>query len=295
MHLYALANDGQVVYAGHADKQKNYSCLECMQSVRVRSGFHRQPHFYHLNENYQCRLNGKSMPHLMLQFYIESVLPKGEVHLEYRFSDIHRIADVAWVKEKIVFEVQCSPISAEEVLQRNADYASQGYQVVWLLHQSRYNQHRISAAEDVLQHSTHYYSNMDGAERGEVYDQPSFILQGMRKQRLPKVRVDLAQPYRGGKADFEKFPRILKKRLKTWKLGFKGDYVNLCREEGGSSEEWTNLTEAISEGESLWGVKDEDRDIFELSVFEFFRELFFRWIALPYRSVLRLFLEKASR
>lgn len=294
MHLYALGNNEEVLYAGHANKHINYVCLECAQTVRLRSGFHRQPHFYHLQPNHKCRLNGKSMPHLMLQHHLESILPKGEVQLEYRFPIIKRIADVAWITKKIIFEVQCSPISAAEVLQRNADYASQGYQVVWLLHQSRYNQQRATAAEDVLQHCPHYFSTMDGEGKGEIFDQPSFIVQGIRKQRMPRALINASQPYREKPMAHLHLPQIIRHRLKTWPLGFQGDYTDLCHEKIGDLDAWKTFIGGIQEAEAQWGVQNDDQRILELPIHAFVKELYVRWIAFPYRSILRLFLERAS-
>lgn len=295
MNVYALDNNEKVLYAGHADKHKNYMCLECAQIVRLRSGFHRQPHFYHLQPNHKCRLNGKSMQHLMLQHHLETILPKGEVQLEYRFPMIKRIADVAWIKEKIIFEIQCSPISAAEVLQRNADYASQGFQVVWLLHQARYNQLRVTAAEDVLQHFPHFFSNMNSEGKGEIYDQLSFIVQGIRKQRIPKVLIDVSHPLRAIQITDRPLPQIIKQRLKSWPLSFQGDYINLCDEKIDNRDLFEIFINEILEAEQQWESKNNQQEIWELSLFAFVKKVYVRWIAFPYRSILRLFLEKASR
>ncbi|MBA3816550.1 MAG: hypothetical protein H0X29_08545 [Parachlamydiaceae bacterium] len=294
MHLYALGNDEKVIYAGHADKHINYICLECAQVVRLRSGFHRQAHFYHLQPNHKCRLNGKSMSHLMLQHYLESVLPKGEVQLEHRFPLIQRIADVAWITEKIIFEVQCSPISAAEVLQRNADYASQGYQVVWLLHENRYNQKRLSAAEDALKCFPHYFSNMDAEGKGDVFDQLSFAVQGMRKQYLSKLLIDVSKPHRKLHVDQLSLPQIIAERLETWPVCFRGDYVYLCHEKASDIELLKVFLDAIFLAETQWRV-DFDRGIMELSLWNFFKKIYVNYLAFSYRSVLRLILEKASR
>lgn len=295
MNLYALDNHEKVLYAGHADKHINYICLECAQIVRLRSGFHRQPHFYHLQPNHKCRLNGKSMQHLMLQHHLESILPQGEAQLEYRFPVIKRIADVAWIKEKIVFEIQCSPISSAEVLQRNADYSSQGFQVVWLLHQSRYNQPRVTAAEDVLQHCPHFFSNMNSEGKGEIYDQLSFIVQGIRKQRMPKVLIDVSHPHRVIQITDRHLPHIIKQRLKSWPLSFQGDYINLCYEKIEHRDLFETFIGEIFEAEEQWEPKNDQQDVLELSLFDFVKKVYFHWIAFPYRTILRLLLEKASR
>ena len=50
-----------------------------------------------------------------------------------------------------MFEIQCSPITAREIEERNSDYQSLGYQVIWILHDSLYNKGRLTAAEYFLQ------------------------------------------------------------------------------------------------------------------------------------------------
>lgn len=290
MHLYALDINDEVIHAGHANKHINYTCLECTQTVRLRSGFHRQPHFYHLLSNHKCRLNGKSMPHLMLQQHLECILPKGEVQLEYRFPAISRIADVAWLNKKIIFEVQCSSISAAEILQRNSDYATQGYQVVWILHQNRYNQQRVTAAENALQNCPHYFCDMDGEGKGEIFDQLSFIVQGMRKQRLPKKQINVSQPFHEIPPAYLNFPQIIRQRMKAWPLHFQGDYINLCHASGNDA-----FIDGIHQAEVKWTPVSNEENILDLSISTFFKKFCLDYILFPYHSILRILLERASR
>ena len=139
MQLFALDENDQLVPAQRAVRQRTYICLECGKNVRLRGGVHRQIHYYHIEPIRSCKLAGKSLIHLNVQFYMQSILPQGDSALEHRFPRIRRIADVVWISQKIVFEIQVSLITAEEVLQRNRDYLSQGYRVVWILHEKRYN------------------------------------------------------------------------------------------------------------------------------------------------------------
>ena len=55
--------------------------------------------------------------------------PPGDCQLEMIFPTIGRIADVAWLSQKIVFEIQCSPIFLQE-LSRNRDYQKEGWSLV---------------------------------------------------------------------------------------------------------------------------------------------------------------------
>lgn len=298
MQLFAIDSVYGLLHAMHAVKHKDYTCLECGQSVRLRSGVHRQLHFYHLQPNRVCRLNGKSMQHIMLQYYLQSLLPASEVHLEYRFAEINRIADVVWLPKKIVFEVQCSPITSAEVNSRNADYASLGYQVVWLLHDSRYNQTRMTSAEDTLSSWPHYFTNMNAQGEGTIYDQHAFVVGGMRRERLPPLDVDLRFPkFKNLNWESHLFegnlPQFFLHRIRQWPFYFKGDHLDCLAEKMGTSLLLKYLNELMILEEN-WCSQD-GRDFLSLSIWEFCKWSYDRWIAAPYRALFRLLLERASK
>lgn len=108
------------------------------------------------------------MEHLQVQYYLEELLGEAQCRLEHPFPSINRIADVVWLPKRIIFEVQCSGITAQEVRQRNCDYKSEGYQVVWLLHNRQFNRQRVSAAEMELRNQPHYFTDMSAGERGSL-------------------------------------------------------------------------------------------------------------------------------
>lgn len=124
MQLYAFDVNNRLVFSSHAHKQKNYICPECKGIVRLRGGLQRQNHFFHQEAVRTCRQSGKSVQHLAVQYFFLDRLPEGECALEHSFPEIGRIGDVVWFQEKIVFEIQCSFITAAEVQARNSDYAS---------------------------------------------------------------------------------------------------------------------------------------------------------------------------
>lgn len=226
------------------------------------------------------------MVHILLQYYVQSLLPPGEVQLEHRFAAINRIADAAWLSRKIVFEVQCSPITAQEVEARNADYASAGFQTVWLLHDSRYNQHRLTGAENVLRCWPHYFTDMDNQGTGCVYDQAAFVSGGLRKERLPRLTVDLSKPLgSSNQQSIRNLPMLVLERLSRWPVYFRGDILDACLE----GADYLNL---LFDSEKKNGGNE---DVLSLSLWEFVKLICNRWIAYPYRAILRLLLERASR
>ncbi len=270
MQIFASDTAGTPVSALLASRQNNYRCLECGQTVRLRGGAHKQLHFFHLGPIGTCRLGGKSLLHLNLQLHLQTLFTSQECHLERRFPEINRIADVVWEKEKLIFEIQCSPITALEVKQRIGDYTSLGYQVVWILHDKQFNRHLLSSAEGALRHHPHYYTNIDLNKRGIIYDQYSIDRQALRKERSYPLSVDLRLPRRTRPSIPLNSP-LLRLRKKSWKLSFAGDLLD----QGGSPEFLKTIT-------SL-----ENR--FPLAQKRSWQELLF----LPYRMLFRILLEKS--
>jgi len=191
MQIYALDDKKALIIAHVAQKQSDYLCPECGGKVRVRKGKHRTPHFFHLSHNKHCLQSGKSAVHLAVQNHLLDVLPAGEVVLECRFGKINRIADVVWMPRRLVFEVQCSSITAEEVQARNRDYAREGFQVAWILHDQRFNRWRVTAAEECLQQDPVLFTNMDARGRGKIYAQRSVMREGVRVQWDERRDVNL--------------------------------------------------------------------------------------------------------
>ncbi len=192
MLFYAI-ND-TTFSADEAQKGVTYHCPECQGRVRLRGGQLRRLHFYHLKEYHSCRHNGKSHAHLRLQ---QSLAPLLSAHVEYHFPSIRRIADLYSPKKNLVVEVQCSPLSIEEMERRNHDYASLNLRVVWILLERRFRHHHFRFA--------HYFTN-----GYTLYDR----LEGER------FRVDLSQeiPVPQG----IKLPNFLKER----EIAFVGDLTH---------------------------------------------------------------------
>lgn len=294
MQLCALDLNDDLIFAHQARKHQNYFCLECRSSVRLRKGGHRQPHYYHTSPNRECRQHGKGMAHLLVQYFIKQSLPEGEASIECRFPSINRIADVAWLSKKIIFEVQYSPISAKEVLSRNSDYSSLGYQVVWILFDGRYNQRHITPAEDMLKDTPHYFTNMNASGEGIIYDQFSLVDRGRRIESLPDLKIDI----RSSEVIIieeitqikNKIPKLFWRRIETWSFYFYGDCIHNCLQNAQSS-----MTTPTLFHDALTRVIASHQILSSQSSSTFIHEFFKHWIIVPYRAILRLLIERACR
>jgi competence protein CoiA len=231
MQLFALNQESQLIGARHADRRADYRCLECGGAMRRRAGPHRQPHFFHMRESASCFLSGKGMVHLQIQCHLWQLLPKGECELEKRFESIGRIADVAWLPKKLIFEVQCAPIHPTEVAARQRDYASLGFHLVWILHDTLYNQRRVSGAELYLDKELHYFSNIDAEGVGEIYDQFDIKKRQRRILRMGRLPVDLSQPKE----------RAVTQLRPTWPLHFAGDLLDISDDSAYAKEAYLHL------------------------------------------------------
>lgn len=289
MQLYALNHEKRLVFVKEATKQQDYFCLECGEIVRVRGGMHRHTHYYHLTTTHLCRQNGKSMQHLQIQYRLQELFPEGECELECQFHEVNRIADVVWRPQKLIFEIQCSPISAMEVQNRNRDYATQGFQVIWILHDNQYNQWRLSAAENYLIERPHYFTDIDIDGKGMIYDQFALVLKGVRKHTLSPLALDLLQPIKLESKELgtsQDMPHSVANRLKKWPLYFSGDLVDLCI--SGKDQEY--LRRALEMEATI-----ASKAVAPITWLEIFRRQYIRWFVRPYNLLFQIILEKACK
>ncbi|MCB1114071.1 MAG: hypothetical protein KDK62_04880 [Chlamydiia bacterium] len=221
MQIYAYDSEGNSIAAHHAKERQNYFCPDCHEVLRVRSGPFVRTHFYHFKPLKPCPFKGKTLKHIKVQEKLLTLLPEAKE--EVRFLEIGRIADIFWEKEKLVFEVQVSFISAKEVQERNEAYASLGLQVIWILHRSRFDCLKIPAAQKYLRSHPHYFSNHDDQGQGQFYDRFLYEFNGIKQASLFFRSVDLSKPVRSFTLD-ESLPPSINQRL-AWPIAFEGDIL----------------------------------------------------------------------
>ncbi len=281
MQLYALDENLTVIFAKNAVKHHNYICLECQSILRLRGGIHRQNHFYHLDPNRTCRQSGKSMEHLQVQMFLQELLTANDCALEKQFKEINRIADVVWFSKKIIFEVQCSYISLEELKARNSDYLKLGFTVVWILHERQFNQSKLSAVELHLQTKIHYYTNMDALGVGGIYDMLRLFDRGREVFKTNHFPIKPGQILKSQTCMNHKFlPNLLLRKMELQSFYFKGDLIDYCHSDLFCS---TFFEKALS-----FRVNAEVMP-FKHKLLHFADKLVFR----PYRILFRMLLERA--
>jgi competence protein CoiA len=190
MAFYAV-DDDDLIDAADAEPRKIYWCLDCFGPVKRRVGKNRLSHFYHLKTTPQCRLYSKTEDHLLAQIQLQKSFPEGALQMERPFIQIDRVADLCWEKEKVVFEIQCSPMSEKEAEMRIHDYRSVGYEVIWLLDDKRYNKRVARPAEEFLRQFSTYYLLIEKGLTSRCYDQFEIFSDGKRVRRGRRIPLDL--------------------------------------------------------------------------------------------------------
>jgi|JI9StandDraft_1071089.scaffolds.fasta_scaffold10773_5 hypothetical protein len=138
--------------------------------------------------------------HRAIQERLVSTLPKGEVVLEKPIG-AHR-ADVLWEKEKIVFEIQCSPLSLEDAVARSRSYQEKGFALVWILHTKTFNRKRLTSTEIFLRTLPCYYTAMTSRTVLGFYDQVEVIKEMRRVFTSKPLSIDFTKPLRNPNLSF---------------------------------------------------------------------------------------------
>jgi competence protein CoiA-like protein len=148
--------------------------------------------------------HSKSLAHWQIQHHLKSLIPT--LLLEKRVEN--RIADALWEEQKIVFEIQCSPLSLEEAQKRCHDYISLGYTPVWILHDRTFNHKSVAKAERFLRtKSPTYYTNGD-----LIYDQFDCAHDLKKVYQGPPLPINITV--------LKKAPLLLDRE---WPICFEGD------------------------------------------------------------------------
>lgn len=133
---YAIDENGIKFSASNARKGVSYFCHACKSRVTLKQGSRVAHHFAH-KPNDMCdplyHQRTKSEWHSEMQCYFPEEKRERVVWNEDKTE--FRIADVLLetATDKVVFEFQFSPISANEFYERTLFYLKRGIKVIWII------------------------------------------------------------------------------------------------------------------------------------------------------------------
>lgn len=114
--------------------EQAFACPMCHQSVILKAGPIKIPHFAHRKKN-SCwyEAEAETEEHLRLkQLFAEKCLrEKLSFQVEAYLPTLKQRPDL--LIGKIAIEIQCSPLPIKRLVERTETYQTHGYQVVWIL------------------------------------------------------------------------------------------------------------------------------------------------------------------
>ncbi|MDU9417280.1 competence protein CoiA family protein [Staphylococcus lloydii] len=130
--LYGKNKQGTVVHAANASKDCNYYCPLCCQKLMLKRGKYKCAHFAHHEIN--CTYKEESYIHYQAKYRLgQSSKDLGmTVQIEPYLKECHQIPDIL-INNKIILEIQCSPITVQQLQTRTSAYNNLGYIVIWII------------------------------------------------------------------------------------------------------------------------------------------------------------------
>jgi competence CoiA-like predicted nuclease len=125
--LVALDSSGIRTLASIAHKEIGYSCPICHKDVILKQGPIKIHHYAHYPES-DCENAGESYRHIEIKAQLAQYAEKEGIEITANNFEVpfdRRRADIFFVHPifgRIVFEVQTSPISVNELLNRTCEY-----------------------------------------------------------------------------------------------------------------------------------------------------------------------------
>lgn len=136
MPLTALDIDKNVVNALCAQPlshPNSFICRECDGTMILRKGPVRIPHFAHIPDpQRKCTYDNETLDHLIMKQLVASTIPGAQI--EAQIGQCR--ADV--LAGNTIIEIQCSPISIDDMYDRINNAAAQSKRILWMLQLGHY-------------------------------------------------------------------------------------------------------------------------------------------------------------
>lgn len=124
---FAVNKDGIRVHAFNAKKGESYKCPICKGDVILRKGDININHFAHKSN--EC-VDNWNYDMSEWHYSMQQRFPEEQREIVVKYNGQTHRADV--LKGKQIIEFQHSPITSEEIIERNNFYNSAGYSVAWV-------------------------------------------------------------------------------------------------------------------------------------------------------------------
>ncbi|HEA3935761.1 TPA: competence protein CoiA [Staphylococcus aureus] len=142
--LVALNEEKERVLATTALRKTQYFCPVCGKEVILKRGLKVISHFAHKHLAEQKCFNNESIKHYKSKLILAQMIQQQgcKVEIEPFLKEIKQIPDIL-INNKYVIELQYSPISYKQILQRTEGLKKMGYKVSWLLNDVDYCHNKV--------------------------------------------------------------------------------------------------------------------------------------------------------
>lgn len=132
--LTAKNHKGNVCFADYASKDIDYTCPECGEEVILKVGEIKIAHFAHKHAG-DCSLCGEGEEHLRIKKEMYDWLMKQGASAKLEHTVANQRADIFLQTESgdVAIEIQCSPISIDDMVERTQGWFHKNVCVMWIL------------------------------------------------------------------------------------------------------------------------------------------------------------------
>ncbi len=137
--ISGLLNGERVVAHSALERNSDYLCPECLGKITLKFGRIVTPHFAH-HAGSSCSFGtGESREHLAIKFWLYyHLVGLGFPTVAEQVIGSHRTDIYSKINGKrYCFEIQCSPISEREILDRMITYSKINAATVWIIHDKK--------------------------------------------------------------------------------------------------------------------------------------------------------------
>ncbi|SFH70911.1 competence protein CoiA [Pisciglobus halotolerans] len=149
--LKALDTQHRLINAEIAKEKEHFYCPSCHETVFLKKGTFKQPHFAHYQHS-ECQAfsEGESEEHLLGKKCLYEWFEKQHIpcQMEAYLPELSQRPDLLiWPPggKPTAIEFQCSSLSTKRMIERTKGYQMNGYEVFWIMGKKFHLHHKISS------------------------------------------------------------------------------------------------------------------------------------------------------